>query len=265
MKKKALPVFISLLLAFSLGSAPKYQAEEICMAINFDGSNRAVYFGNMNQILNITTRTYSLWFKLTSTVSDIYNSAFSWMNDDTGGRIYIRTAPRIAFYYKYTTGAGAWEATTNLSLNTWYHVVIIYNNNSASNDPQIYLNGNLQSINEIAAPNGSLPTETGYTIIGNVLTETQNYTYNFDGIIQDIRVYNRALSTNEIEILADSRALRTVVDGLVFWAPAWGANAESFDGIALTADHNIYDMISGISGIPMNGPIGVGNTIQPLK
>jgi len=241
------------------------QSEDYCMAIDFNSSGRAVYFGQLNSTLNITNRTFSAWIKLTSSIPDIYNSVISWMNDNTGGRVYIRTTPRVAFYYKFTNGPGIWEATTNLSLTTWYHVAITYNNSSTTNNPQIYINGISQSINEISTPNGALPTETGSIVIGNTYTETENYTYNFDGIIQDVRVYNRILSTNEIETLANSKCLKTVMNGLVFWAPMWGTNDQSFDGLTLTSSHQITDWVTGAVGTPIESPIGRGNTIQPLK
>ena len=233
------------------------------MSIDFNSSGRAIYFGQINSVLNINNRTFSAWIKLTSSVSDIYNSIFSWMNDNTGGRIYIRTTPRVAFYYKFSLGPGIWEATTtNLSQNIWYHVLITYNNNSTTNDPSIYINGISQSVSEISTPNGSLPTETGSLILGNIYTETESYTYNFDGWIQDVRIYNRILSADEISILYNSRALKVVQEGLVFWAPMWGTNDMSFDGLTLNADHQIKDWISGIVGMPIGSPIGRANTIQ---
>ncbi len=153
---------------------------------------------------------------------------------------------------------GSWYVDNAIKMDTWNHICVTYDASSINNNPLIYWNGISQSVVETDAPG----TERTYTRYGNVKISSSDTTMNFDGLIQDVRVYNRILSAQEIETLYNSRALKVVQNGLVFWAPMWGTNAESFDGLTLNSTHRIIDWISGAVGTPTGSPIGRANTIQ---
>lgn len=79
-------------------------------------------------------------------------------------------------------------------LDTWYHLVI---NHDGQDKQEIFING------ESAASTGNGVNETSFwennadLIIGKA---TNNSSY-FAGIIDDIRIYNRTLNTNEVDSL----------------------------------------------------------------
>ena len=77
-----------------------------------------------------------------------------------------------------------------LSLNTWYHYVVT----RTTNTYKLFIDS--QYIMEFTDTNPNLPTEIGWIIGGR--KSNQN---NFNGKLDDIRIYHRALSQSEITAL----------------------------------------------------------------
>ena len=89
--------------------------------------------------------------------------------------------------------------------NQWVHLVLTVDGNSGTN---YYING----VNDSAVGNGgnnfSLWPNSANMFIGKSGTVNGNYygfigsNYNyFNGIIDDVRIYNRALNSNEVNYL----------------------------------------------------------------
>ena len=88
----------------------------------------------------------------------------------------------------YARGGGTTllRDSTNYPNNKWYHIVLTISGSTAT----IYVNG----IQTAQGPVSPLYANGGNLIIGG--TSLNNY--NFNGYIDDVRIYNRALSSNEI-------------------------------------------------------------------
>lgn len=91
---------------------------------------------------------------------------------------------------------GAWTiigtSLSQFSTSKWYHIVAVYRNGRIS----FYVNGRLESsgqYNNSYAQNMRMPFSIGVTYVGN--KEPWNY---FNGEIDCVRIYDRALSSNEI-------------------------------------------------------------------
>jgi hypothetical protein len=85
------------------------------------------------------------------------------------------------------------DSETELKLNSWYHVTVVY----SGSDFEVWLNGYLDAFTSWS---GTIPTTTIDLTIGQVLPGDQNY--NFNGSLDDIRIYDYALSINQIDSLA---------------------------------------------------------------
>ena len=84
----------------------------------------------------------------------------------------------------------------------------------------------------------------------------------FDGIIRDVRVYNRILAAGEILDLYNSKGADHNDYGLVFHVPMISAaGLQTFGGGTLTNTSYVYDRISGLQGTPSGSPVGVADTI----
>ena len=105
--------------------------------------------------------------------------------------IPLWTTGRIGFRIN-DADPGACSAEGLISSNTWYHVVAVVSKPHRA----IYING------EIAAEDNSAETYIGgtptFTRIGYRGPASPSY---FKGLIDEVRIYNRALSAEEIKEL----------------------------------------------------------------
>src|SRR6185503_6047874 len=85
------------------------------------------------------------------------------------------------------------DSESELVLNAWYNVTALY----SGADMELYLNGNLDAFTSWSGT--ILPTPIDLTI-GQVLPGNQGY--NFQGTLDNVRIYDFALSVQEIENLA---------------------------------------------------------------
>ncbi len=264
---KKLIIFVTMLL-FVVACTAK--PVEDCMAIEFTGaSGQNINFENSANVYGLSQKTISFWINLDSVAANtnfaiaLYDETAPYTDEAWSIIFGIDGAGDFLFAENFAVQEGQWTiATGTLSIGTWYHIVITFDNSSSANNPFAYINGSSVAFVEDLTPSGSANSGTGGLLrIGSGTTSLNA----IDGKLQDVRIYNRILSANEIETLANSKCLKTVINGLVFWAPMWGTNDQSFDGLTLTSSHIITDWVNGAVGTPAGSPIGRGNTIQPLK
>jgi len=85
------------------------------------------------------------------------------------------------------------------NLNQWYHIAAVFSNSRA----KIYIDGTLvgTATNTVASlANGTQPLTVGYASLN---TTTLDNIRHFDGLIDDVTVWERELTSTEIETLAD--------------------------------------------------------------
>ena len=154
----------------------------------FDGVDDYISFGD-NYSLNTTTFSIEAWIKVNNTSgtksiiskrnSTNLNSGydFSLIND----RLYFRWNNQQMF------------SAASLSTNKWYHVAITSN---GSNTYTMYIDGFEVRVNT----GGSSPTvNTARALIGAMDTSNNAPTNYFDGAIDEIRIWNIALSQTQIQ------------------------------------------------------------------
>lgn len=180
----------------------------ISNAYKFDGINDYIEVPNSPSLNPTNAITVSAWYKTTPFVGSgndgLVNKAFSSHVDP---------------YYQYHLGVcgnNYWNGRSgfgfSISLNDtykavgsgsdfyelykWYHVVGTYDGSSI----KLYVNGSL--INSIAA-SGSMKDYGSNLFIGRQRNKSEYYntTYYVPGSIDDVRIYNRALSATEISNL----------------------------------------------------------------
>jgi hypothetical protein len=118
------------------------------------------------------------------------------------------TDGKVTLYLEDTDGAGV-KGNTVLATGQWYHVAAVWDSSTV----KIYVNGILD--NTPATRTGSIGTDTRPLYIGGRAT-----TDLFDGMMRDVRFYNRALYESEIKYLA----------GLIgFWKFAEGSGTTAAD------------------------------------
>jgi len=162
-------------------------------ALSFNGTNSFVDLGNPSALQLTESMTVEAWVKAAAEPSDDgqivakANESGGWQlktSPDTGGRTFGAKISGSSSAQKYSNTVPA--------LNTWYHVASVYNASTRSLD--VYVNGVLDS----GTLRGTVPTTQ---ILQNVNVNIGRRTggYYFNGIIDEVRIYNRALSATEIQ------------------------------------------------------------------
>jgi fibronectin type 3 domain-containing protein len=164
-------------------------------ALSFNGTSSYVDLGNPAALQLTGSITIEAWVKAAADPAN--DGQIVAKSDNTSGwqlKTSHDTGPQ-AFAVAVTNSSGARAqryTTTTRALNTWYHVAGIYN--SAAGTLDIYVNGALNS----GALRGSIPSSNRNAAV-NVNIGRRTGGYYFNGVIDEVRIYNRALSPTEIQ------------------------------------------------------------------
>ncbi|OHA42431.1 MAG: hypothetical protein A3H68_00475 [Candidatus Taylorbacteria bacterium RIFCSPLOWO2_02_FULL_46_40] len=166
---------------------------KIGQALKFDGVNDYVRAGDIGVDENQSSLTVSFWAKVNSLTRGEYLVSRYGSGPDLW---YFghEVDNDIAFYtYTAITSTSGYMANGFSATNVWHHIVGVYDGVRV----RIYVNGVLGTKNQ-----GSLTgnTNTGVTaplVIGTFTTATGFAS----GSLDDVRIYNRALSASEISQL----------------------------------------------------------------
>jgi len=163
----------------------------------FDGGNDYVDAGN-GASLNITNAiTAEMWIKIPTDLAssqyllwrapgDATKRLFMYLDPGSSlNRLYFGTYDNPTWqnvYYNYSAYVG-----------NWMHIVGTYDKNAGSNNMKLYINGIVKNQNTYA---GDIPSLVGQNLLlGGIGGQF------FSGSIDEVRIYNKALSQAEISDL----------------------------------------------------------------
>jgi hypothetical protein len=106
----------------------------------------------------------------------------------------------VGFATYDTTGGDFDSGGDTISLGTWYHVAASYDRGNLANPPTFYINGTRFPTTTLVLPSGTAPPLSGTGYIAN--SSANNRSWN--GLIDDLRVYDRILTDTEIQLLASA-------------------------------------------------------------
>ncbi|MCK5040300.1 MAG: LamG domain-containing protein, partial [Candidatus Aenigmarchaeota archaeon] len=170
-------------------NCPVYESGKFGSALEFDGSNDYLDCGN-TESLNITgdELTISAWIKR---VNDTFTDNIVCKSDagiSEGFRLRVTNNKKVTFF----VGNGSQNRVDSATLvenNTWTHMVAVVNKTHA----MVYINTILQT-NDLQPFSGNIKATTINLRIGS----SQSTSQWFNGTIDEVRIYNRALSGEEI-------------------------------------------------------------------
>jgi len=154
----------------------------------FDGVDDYVDCGNKDNVFTFGTNDFTIeaWIKMTDWPSNVQYPAILAVGTTGDGEWMVRFETKTKFApYLDVTHMPAIYATF---LNTWRHIVYVRN----GDDFSIYLDGVHQRTDTVT---GIDLTSTKALHIGGA--EAQSIRF-FPGIIDEVRIYNRALTAEEI-------------------------------------------------------------------
>ncbi len=182
----------------TLKNSPAWVSGWLSNALNFNGTNSYVDLNNTsttNALKPALPVTISAWIKLTSNSgyqsifsSDNFNSVYAGCMLETNGGVLECV---------YGTGSTSFRSkvgTTVLTAGQWYHVAAVIQGPSTMN---LYVNGV-----DNGGTYGGTGTGLGYTTTSSKIGCRNGSTF-FNGVIDDLRFYNRVLNPTEIGLLAN--------------------------------------------------------------
>ncbi|MBI4094803.1 MAG: prepilin-type N-terminal cleavage/methylation domain-containing protein [Candidatus Liptonbacteria bacterium] len=161
-------------------------------ALSFDGVNEYVSLGS-NASLAPTDITVEAWFKLnTLGVNQVITSQWWW---SAWGRLRVTSGNALEWTWVDSLEVAHSLTSSPLSTGVWYHAAITFNKSATT--AKLYLDG--QEVDFEAAPN----IERGLAVLNAYIGVREEATFGeyFNGAIDEVRVYNRALSASEISSL----------------------------------------------------------------
>ncbi|RJQ17201.1 hypothetical protein C4573_04070 [Candidatus Woesearchaeota archaeon] len=182
------------------GTAPVWASNgKVGGGYNFSGDRITVT--DHTSLDTTTAFTVEVW-AFPSTVSSPHDIIGKYAWSDGQGLFQVRqfNAELRAYLIEGTT-IQIVNATSFFTINTWHHIVVVYNSSNIT----IYKNG-------VWAANydptlSFLPTNTNVVIGAAADTGTANY---FSGVIDHVKIYNRSLSGNQIaQLYAETSAGKT--------------------------------------------------------
>ena len=165
------------------------------------------YFGDLNSGADITQlnnfpfgnseRTISLWFQNTMPYPNGVRSLFSYGDNYSGGRFGLF----MDGFYIGVEHVNGDRRCTYIPDGNWHNLLFTYPlNGLGTNDIAIYLDGQIQNSSNFN-PVNSLNTANAYIHWIGTLGFSPGWLYAFSGKIDDIGIWNRALTECEIQDL----------------------------------------------------------------
>lgn len=165
-------------------------------ALDFDGVNDYVNCGNSASLQLTGDLTLSFWIKPTNVsarrqnpLDKSYSGEFS-LNIETNGKLsYFHHQTASPYYWSYYT--------TNVSIQSgiWQHIVVT--RDATARNVKFYYNGVLKNTSPTFSTNALPSVSANSVLIG------KGYSNCFTGRMDDVRIYSRALSQDEITELAN--------------------------------------------------------------
>jgi len=169
-------------------NGPAWTRGKVGGSLSFDGSNDRIPMSGTetNVLYGWTQGAIELWIN----PGEFIATREIWSKNgviDSG--LYVNsTGGQLQFHLGFTSGAVNLNSNSNLSLNNWYHIVTTFD----SSGMKFYINGVLDNSN---ANTGVTESNATYQFaLGSSGTEARF----FKGIYDEARVYNRALSAEEV-------------------------------------------------------------------
>jgi Concanavalin A-like lectin/glucanases superfamily len=173
--------------AGSIGSAAWTTAGKYGNALSFNGSSARVTVPDSPSLRLTNGMTLGAWVFPTA-VNSAWRDVIYKGNDDYYLEATSSNAGRPAGGGIFGGSAGAAYGTSNLAANAWTHLAATYDGTTL----RLYVNGMQDSSN---ATSGAIATSSGALSFGGDAL----YGQYFSGRIDNVRIYNRALTQAQIQ------------------------------------------------------------------
>lgn len=190
----------------TLVNNPVWQTGSSCKVGNcleFNGSNTYITVNGSPALNTPTAVTVSAWVYPLSFGGGTYNRWLimdnNWGGSNTSFRIFVNASGTVTFETYNGTSVVDANSVGFLKLNAWNFVVATYDSALGSDNQKIYINGTLDP--GMATQSGDLAGNGQMFYVGG---RGSNYDV-LNGSLDDVRLYDRALSASEVQQLYNSQ------------------------------------------------------------
>lgn len=191
----------------TFGGAPTWIASARGPALSFDGTDDRLILGDTSQVESQAAISCTLWVRPTSLETlralvakfNSDNTQTSWIVETGTAGLGDSNDVIAAISTTATDGNTYGYTTANILANgTWTHIAMVFDGRQTGNANRlkIYANG----IQRTLTFSGTIPASTQATTSNLNVAATSNGARYFNGIVDDIRIYNRALTHLEVRL-----------------------------------------------------------------
>jgi cysteine-rich repeat protein len=171
-------------------------------ALEFDGTDDFVDFGDAYDISNTIKKTFTGWFRRKSSTTEdvIFSKKSASGSSNAGYQLYIDDeSDSLLFEVADGTNTYTITSTSTVTDVNWHQFGVTWNPFD-SDESNIFLDGAI----DVASKAGSMSVSSAtYTTAQNfIIGADDNGTGPFIGTIDDFRIYNRIMSGSELATLA---------------------------------------------------------------
>ena len=215
-------------------------------AVLLDGADDYVELGNPAALQFTGSMTVSAW--VNSAAFPVDDAAIVSKRSSIGYQLdtTIDRGPRtVGFKLTNSSGGSVFRyGATTLQANAWYHVTGVYN--AATLELHVYVNGQLDDATLVGTVTSTQRNSTANVNIGRRPTGNG---FNFNGRLDDVRIYGRALTLAEIQAdmntpVAGAAGSDTQAPSVSVTSPASNAQVHDIVNVTATASDNV-----GVAGV----------------
>ncbi len=191
---------------------------------SFNGTDDGIYAGSDSSLDNLTNKTICAWLKPDS-LGDQYIIGKDQGTGMIGWNLYYQSG--IAFYQQFDVSYLIATMNYDFATGIWHYICVTYDGKTNLENLKFWANGLEVSYVVYDFPSGDISDDSSHNLMIGMVEDTN---YEFNGKMDEIRIYNRILSANEIRKLYE-------------WAPGPVAHWKFDEATGATA----YDSVASSS------------------
>jgi hypothetical protein len=177
----------------TLQSTPTWTIGQYSGGLRFDGngSDDKVAVAASTTLNTLPATTISVWMRPDNNGENFFGRILQ----KGGLGLFLTSSNQLTFQVGHaTTNLARTTSTNSISYNAWTHVVVTWDGSPTASNVHIYLNGIESSYSATTNGAGARVSDSGSNLaIGN----TDGLDRTFKGVLDDLRIYNRAMTSAE--------------------------------------------------------------------